>query len=113
MRTLCTAAFLFALVGCGSGDRAPSTYKVSGKVLLPSGAPAYGTEIVFSPKLKDGKLSGANGSAVLARDGTFSLKSMGDKEGVPTGYYAVILNPNTLAGKEASDKQFGLSNIPK
>src|SRR5262245_14222112 len=104
---------VFAIVGCFSSDRTPSTYKAAGKVLLPSGSPAYGAEITFVPKLKDGKLSGANGTAVLSKDGAFSLKSLGDKEGVPEGYYEVVINTNSPRKDLLADKQFGIANIPK
>lgn len=115
MRTITLTATLLALTaaGCSPSDVVPDTHKVSGRVLLPSGKPARGAEVLFIPKTKDGKLSGANGSAVLGSDGTFSLKSMGDRDGVPSGYYAVVVNPNVLRGPAAADKPFGVANVPK
>ena len=104
---------LVASAGCGGSSAGPSVKIVSGKVLLPSGQPAHGAEVAFEPKPKDGKLKGAPGYAALNPDGSFAVKSMGDKNGLAPGYYAVVVNPLAVPASQAADKRFGMMNIPR
>lgn len=116
MNGLHRIALLFALVafvGCGgSGDNAQiSTYPVKGKILLANGQPAKGANIIL---VGSGPTGGPNGIGVLGKDGTFAIKSMGDRDGMAPGKYKVVINPSgKVNGVSADDQKFGMNNIPR
>jgi hypothetical protein len=87
----------FALTGCGGeGPYTGSLYPVKGQVLLADGQPLTGGTIQFIPKL-----GGLRASGTIESDGTFSLKSIGSREGAAPGEYKVRIEPssNMLAKK--------------
>src|SRR5271165_434666 len=72
---------LTALAGCGGGGRQP----VTGKVVY-KGEPVKGGTVVLSP-LASGDSKPASGE--VGDDGTFSLGTNAEKDGVMTGKYKV------------------------
>ena len=79
-------------VGCGG-----SLAHVHGKVTLPNGQPAAGSQVVFE--------GGPDGQKVTARgdvigDGTFSLGTTQPGDGVPPGKYRAIVNPPPMVNAE-------------
>lgn len=90
---LVLSAMALALVGCGRGPSVPSVQPVTGKVTLASGKPLVGAVVRFVPV----DLTAVEGEAELEPDGTFTLKSIGDKPGGVTGTYKVVIDPTTNA----------------
>jgi hypothetical protein len=87
------AALLLAFAtGCGG-----SLVQVHGKVTLPDGKPAVGSQVVFE--------GGPAGQQVTARgdvvgDGTFALGTTQPGDGVPPGKYKALVNPPPLVNAE-------------
>lgn len=108
----CGGFLAAGLLGCSSANPySSSAYPVSGTVLTPSGEPVRGAEIILTPKPKDGKVYGMEGSAELGKDGTFAIKAIDGRDGVPGGLYAVVVRPFGKPG--SSDKQFATAQVPK
>jgi hypothetical protein len=85
---------------------------VSGKVVSASGEPIRGgAEIILTPKAKEKGIFGKEGSAILNSDGTFSLKAAEGEEGIPGGYYSVVVRP--YGAKNSTEKQNAMRAIPK
>src|SRR5437773_12040648 len=86
------AATLLLVAGCGPrGDNAAlAVYPAAGNVLLPGGQPAGGARIRF---VGMGTAGGAEGIALIGSDGTFAMKSLGEREGMMRGKYKVVLIP--------------------
>lgn len=83
---------LALLAGCDSGRPLPRPegFKVSGKVLLPSGAPLEGGTLILRP---EGGLYGA--TAVIQSDGAFTLQDTAENQDVVAGKYQVFVSfPN-------------------
>jgi hypothetical protein len=100
------------LVGCGDGSPySSSAYPVSGKVVGPYGEAIRGAEVVLSPKARDGKVYGMEGSGVVNNDGTFTIKTADGREGLPGGYYLVVVRP--YGAQKSTDKQFASAHVPK
>ena len=74
-------SIVFVASGCGNGGGAVGY--VSGKVTVPSGKNTEGLLVRFV----NGS-SGVGATAVVAEDGSYSLKHKG-KEGVPIGLYII------------------------
>jgi len=88
-------AFGFLLVlfaGCGSGMQ-----PVRGKVTLPDGKPAAGSQVVFESE-QEGKKISARGD--VQGDGTFELSTFKPGDGVPPGKYKVQVNPPPMVNAE-------------
>jgi len=83
---------LSLVAGCGSG-----LAQVQGKVLLPDGKPAAGSQVVFE--------GGPDGHKVTARgdvgnDGSFQLSTVRPGDGVPPGTYRALVNPPPMVNAE-------------
>jgi hypothetical protein len=92
MRKLISACLLFCFAGCGSGMQ-----PVRGKVTLPDGKPAAGSQVVFESD-KEGKKISARGDVL--EDGTFVMSTVNPGDGVPPGKYKVQVNPPPMVNAE-------------
>ncbi len=91
IRQEATIASLFSillcvcLTGCDNRPSKPETFQVSGKLLLPSGAPVTGGTMVLRPE------NGVFGAiATIQSDGSFTLEDAG-KPGIVPGKYQVFV----------------------
>jgi hypothetical protein len=78
--------------GCGMGLE-----PVRGKVTLPDGKPAAGSQVVFESE-QDGKKISARGD--VREDGSFELSTFKPGDGVPPGRYKVQVNPPPVVNAE-------------
>jgi hypothetical protein len=90
------ATLLVAFAGCGGG-LAP----VRGKVTLPDGKPASGSQVVFESQ-QDGKQISARGD--VHEDGSYELSTFKPGDGVPLGKYRVQVNPPPVVNAEAAQR---------
>ena len=95
MRKVFVVLTALAVVGCGGyqGYKPPATVKVTGKVLLPSGQPLTVGTIRFEPVATG---QGGDAYAAVTQDGSFVVKSFGDREGMKPGKYVAYLDPTTV-----------------
>lgn len=108
----CFAAFLAAL-GCSKGVTNPystSANPVAGTVVVAGSRVAGGAEIVLTPKAKENGIFGKEGSSPVGADGSFSLKTVDGNEGIPGGFYVVVVRPY---GPNSAAKQAAARTIPK
>jgi hypothetical protein len=85
-----TPLFFLTLTGCGhSGPYSGPLYPVTGQVLLADGKPVMGGFVQFIPKQ-----GGLQASAKIGMDGTFSLKSLKNREGAAPGEYKIRIEPS-------------------
>jgi hypothetical protein len=82
-----------AITGCG-----PSMVPVHGKVTLPDGKPAAGSQVVFE--------SDSSGKKVMARgdvrdDGSYDISTLKPGDGITPGKYRVLVNPPPMTNPEA------------
>jgi hypothetical protein len=91
-RKLLLVFAMLGLVGCTdySTKEPPATVKVTGKVVLPGGQPLSLGIIRFEPAVLG---EGTEGFASIKQDGTFTVKSFGDREGLKPGKYVAYLDP--------------------
>jgi hypothetical protein len=82
---LVALALLLTAPGCSSGKR----YKVTGKVLV-NGQPAAGAIVVLSPAADPGTMD-RKPCGVARDDGTFSLNTLTDDDGIAPGDYLVTI----------------------
>lgn len=83
---------LATIAGCDSSDplKRPTGVPVSGKILLPSGAPLTGGTLILRP---EASLYGA--TAIIQSDGSFTLQDPVGKSDVVPGKYQVFVSfPN-------------------
>jgi hypothetical protein len=92
MKKLIAAVLLGCFAGCGSGMQ-----PVRGKVTLPDGKPAAGSQVVFESEQEAKKIS-ARGD--VQGDGTFELSTFKPGDGVPPGKYKVQVNPPPMLNAE-------------
>ena len=88
-----------ALVAAGCGDKGGNSTNLSpiqGKVVLADGKPAAFVEVWLMPRESSGAL--AHGKTDAA--GQFSVKSLGDQDGMVPGKYVVAVRP--IAGKSGT-----------
>jgi hypothetical protein len=78
-----SAAMLIGSGGCGDHYSLPTTYPVTGKVLLPDGKPLTSGRIMFVSKE-----SGLTFGGPIGSDGTYTLKTDA-RDGAPEGNYKV------------------------
>jgi len=83
---------LARLTGCGSKN-----IQVHGKVTLPDGKPAAGSQVVFQGGAEKRKFT-ARGD--VGPDGTFTVGTEKPGDGVPPGKYNVIVNPPPMVNAE-------------
>ena len=88
----CAAVFVLVFSGCG-----PGLATVRGKVTLPDGKPAAGSQVVFESE-QDGKKISARGD--VQDDGSFELSTFKPGDGVPPGKYKVQVNPPPMVNAE-------------
>jgi hypothetical protein len=102
---LSAATLCFALVGCGGGPLPrPDGVSVSGKALLPSGAPLGGGTLILRP---EAGLYGA--TAIIQPDGSFTLQDMAGTSNIVTGRYQVFVsfpNPKDAALAKSVSKRY-------
>ncbi len=87
---------LVILAGCSNpiaNMPTPTTVKVTGKVVLAGGQPLKSGTIRFEPTYV-GK--GAESYANIQSDGSFTLMSFGEKEGIAPGSYKAYIDPATV-----------------
>ncbi len=95
VRNFLVLSCLGCLLGCSGGPALPSVYPVRGTVKIAKGPSAIknGTLIRFVPA----DLESVEAEGELKTDGSFVLKSIGDKEGVVPGKYKVVIDPRGAA----------------
>src|SRR5256885_5200130 len=82
----------WCFTGCG-----PSLQPVRGKVSLPDGKPAAGSQVVFESE-QEGKKVSARGD--VREDGSYELSTFKPGDGVPPGKYKVQVNPPPMINAE-------------
>jgi hypothetical protein len=87
-------SLLLGIAGCG-----PGLHPVRGKVTLPNGKPAAGSQVVFE--------GGPVGTTISARgdvreDGSYELGTFEPGDGVVPGTYRVQVNPPPMVNAEAA-----------
>lgn len=111
LRSLMAIAVLLAASGCG--DSGPGLIPVTGKVTYGGGAWPKSGHINFSAVEPAAGYPTLNGTAELAADGTFTVKSSGDKFGLVPGKYAVSIECwEVMPNMEMNPPDFGKSYIP-
>jgi hypothetical protein len=90
---LMVAPLLAAFCGCGA-----NLQPVRGKVTLPSGQAAAGSQVVFEGE-QEGNVVSARGD--VQADGTFQMSTHQPGDGVPVGKYRVQVNPPPMVDAEA------------
>ncbi|HEY2411265.1 MAG TPA: carboxypeptidase-like regulatory domain-containing protein [Pirellulaceae bacterium] len=91
-RLLSVTLIVACLAGCGS-----KMAQVHGKVTLPDGKPAAGSQVVFQSGAEKQKFT-ARGD--VGPDGTFRMSTEKPGDGVPPGKYNVIVNPPPMVNAE-------------
>jgi hypothetical protein len=91
-RWLAVVAITAFIVGCGS-----KMVPVHGKVTLPDGKPAAGSQVVFQGGAAKQKFT-ARGD--VGADGTFHMSTEKPGDGVPPGKYNVLVNPPPMVNAE-------------
>ncbi len=89
---LIAGLFAICLAGCGGGLQ-----PVKGKVTLPDGKPAAGSQVVFESE-QEGKKISARGD--VGPDGSYELSTYKPGDGVPPGRYKVQVNPPAMVNAE-------------
>jgi hypothetical protein len=89
---LAISLLLLFVVGCGS-----KMVPVHGKVTLPDGKPAAGSQVVFQGGNEKQKFT-ARGD--VGPDGTFHMSTEKPGDGVPPGKYSVLVNPPPMVNAE-------------
>jgi hypothetical protein len=84
------AAALALLLAAGCGDNGPSLTRVQGTVYY-KGVPLKGGTVVFTPDPERGG-QGPMALAEIRPDGTYSLRTDGDKGAVP-GWHRITVSP--------------------
>jgi hypothetical protein len=95
MRAICVVMIGVSLCcysGCGS-----KMVAVHGKVTLPDGKPAAGSQVVFQGGPENKRFT-ARGDVVA--DGTFKMGTEKPGDGVPPGKYNVLVNPPPMVNAE-------------
>ncbi len=93
-------ALLMAGACSSKSPYSKSSYAVTGKIVAPTGEPVRNAEIVLFPKFKGDGVYGQEGTAVTGPDGSFTVVSADGKEGVPGGYYGVMIRPHGTAAEK-------------
>ncbi|MCE9566265.1 MAG: hypothetical protein K8U57_29940 [Planctomycetes bacterium] len=105
---------LCSALGCSSSEANPystSPQVVTGKVRGAGGDLVRGgAEILLTPKAKENGIFGREGSSPVGPDGSFSLKTLDGQEGIPEGFYVVVVRPY---GTNNAAKQAATRSIPK
>src|SRR5262245_59531188 len=83
---------IWCFTGCG-----PGLQPVRGKVTLPDGKPAAGSQVVFESEQKEIKVS-ARGD--VREDGSYEMSTIKPGDGVPPGKYKVQVNPPPMVNAE-------------
>jgi hypothetical protein len=96
MRRLFLCAVIIA--GCSPAKPAQSPSPVSGRVSMPGGQTLEGLVVSFEPITKTPPIPGS-ASGMIARDGSFSLKTFGIKEGAAPGKYRVVIRASKTSQK--------------
>jgi len=91
-KRLTLAALVASTAGCGS-----QMVPVHGKVTLPDGKPAAGSQVVFQGGSEKQKFT-ARGD--VGPDGTFHMSTEKPGDGVPPGKYNVLVNPPPMVNAE-------------
>lgn len=106
---------LVTALGCGGSGKSPyssTTVTVSGRILTPGGEPIRGgAEVVLTPKAKEGGIFGKEGAAIVGADGSFKLKTTDGAEGIPGGFYVVVVRP--YGAQNDATKQAATRTVPK
>ena len=91
-RTLLTLGLLLALtVTTGCGEKGPGLIPVTGKITYGGGDWPKPGNVNFNAVEPAEGFSRLNGTAELATDGTFTVKSTGTKMGLMPGKYMVMI----------------------
>ena len=111
MRLTCLFCLLLSITACSSARNpySSSTFSVSGKVFGADGKPIPHAEVLLFPKAKGEGVFGREGTGITDQEGAFVIKSADGKEGVPGGFYGVVIRPH---GTPAEKKQ-ALAKVPQ
>ncbi len=80
----------------------PPTVKVTGKIVTAGGQPMTSGVLRFEPVASN---KGVDAYAELGADGTFTVKSFGNHEGIKPGSYVAYLDPASVMRMDASGKK--------
>ena len=112
LRNLMVMFVMLAAVGCG--DKGPGLVPVTGKITYGGGAWPKTGYVNFSSIEPAAGYPTLNGTAELNTDGTFTVKSSGDKFGLVPGKYAVSLEAwEETPNMETNPPSVGKSYIPE
>lgn len=89
--SLSCIALLFVLTAVGCGDKGPGLIPVTGKVTYGGGDWPKAGNINFNPVEPAEGYPRLNGTAEFQPDGTFTVKSSGEKFGLVPGKYMITL----------------------
>ena len=103
--SLCVAAMIPAMVGCGGQSFELETAPVSGVVTLDGQPLSEGLVQVLTPK-------GRSAKALIQSDGTFEMSSYGKQDGVQVGTFPVTVSILYRDGAEENSKKPSVE-IPK
>lgn len=89
--SLIACILLLFAAGCGSGDKRPRVYPVSGELFV-KGQPAAGARLTLQPEVvSDLKLwSMGYPTAIVQPDGKFKFSSYAEGDGAPEGNYKLL-----------------------
>jgi hypothetical protein len=88
-RSLAVILFVW-LAGCGpSGENPTAVIQVSGKAVAPDGKPARWLTLNFYPTAP----GGTSAYGVVGADGTFTPKTLSNRDGIVPGEYKVVVDP--------------------
>jgi len=92
---------LLLAAGCSNDIKSlkpPESVVVIGKALQPNGQPITGGQIRFSSVYVANGPNGLESIADIKSDGTFTVKSYSDRDGVVPGTYKLSLSPKAMTG---------------
>lgn len=99
-------SFVSASVSCSSGEERVPVFPVSGRIYVQD-KPAEGAFVVFVPE-NEAAAKHPRPHATVEKDGSFALRTYGERDGAPAGKYIVsVIWPLMVDGREEGDRLQG------